>query len=356
MGGCNCVAEEKNDNTAVTLESADDLRLRKQMLAQVQTATSVSISFDWPGIELQNAVRSYLVRKDLDHTDFPEADSGCSHAAIDAQVDPTTLLSEKAQVTLGRLPVLKLERQIVGAVAQGPRRLEEGDVYVGEWSLQRQVPRGRGRLYGSDGSYSEGYWNEGELHIFGRRIYENGDYYEGAYTQGQRTGRGKFETADRLCVYEGQWRDDMRWGVGNERYSDGSYYEGEFASDIKSGRGLMKWPDGSSYEGDFVNEQLTGSGTYRWADNRIYIGDWVQGQMHGQGHFTYADGKTYEGGYLNDRKNGYGVFCWPDSKYAGEWLDGHMHGFGEITNKQGAKKRYEFRNGVRLREAPLLES
>jgi hypothetical protein len=75
--------------------------------------------------------------------------------------------------------------------------------------------------------------------------------------------------------------------------------------------------------------------------------------MHGQGRFTYADGKTYVGGYLNDRKNGYGVFTWPDYQYAGEWLDGHMHGFGEVINKQGVKKRYEFRNGVRLREIPL---
>jgi len=355
MGGCNCVAEEKNDGNAVTLEPADDLKQRKQALVPVQNTTNVSLSFDWPSLELQSAVRGYLVRKVLDRTDFPEAE-GVFPQPTDAHVDPTTLLSESAQATLARLPALRLDRQVAGAVFQDARTLEEGDVYIGEWSLQRQVPRGRGRLYLSDGSYSEGYWNEGELHVFGRMVYANGDYYEGAFLQGQRTGRGKFETADGLCVYEGEWRDDMRWGIGKECYADGSHYEGEFASDIKSGHGSIKWSDGSSYDGDFVHEKLTGKGTYRWADSRIYTGDWVQGQMHGQGRFTYSDGKTYVGGYLNDRKNGYGVFCWPDSQYAGEWLDGHMHGYGEITSKQGVKKRYEFRNGVRLREAPLIES
>jgi hypothetical protein len=353
MGGCHCVADENNDNQAVTLEPAEDMRLRKLAFAQVQTATSMSISFECPGIELQHAVRAYLVRKGLDQVDFPESNSVAPQVYTDVQIDPVTLLSDKALTTLKRLPALQLARQVVGAVPQGPRSLKEGGVFVGEWSLHLQVSRGRGQFYGSDGSYSEGYWNAGELHLFGRAIYGNGDYYEGDFSQGQRTGSGKFETYDGLCVYEGEWRDDMRWGTGKERYADGSCYEGEFANDIKSGRGSIRWSDGSSYEGDFLREQLTGKGTYRWADNRVYSGDWVQGQMHGQGRFTYADGKTYVGGYLNDRKNGYGVFTWPDYQYAGEWLDGHMHGFGEVINKQGVKKRYEFRNGVRLREIPL---
>ena len=345
MGTCNCVAEEKNDGAAVTLEPAESIPQRK--LAIIQTTASLSFSFDWPSLELQSAFRGYLLRKGLDQVDFPE-DEGAPQAFTDVQVDPVTLLSEKSLAVLKRLPALQLDRQVTGVVAQGARSLQDG-IYIGEWS--HQMPRGRGQLYGSDGSYSEGYWNAGELHIFGRTIYANGDYYEGAFSQGQRTCRGKFETWDGLCVYEGEWRDDVRWGTGKERYADGSHYEGEFANDIKSGLGCMRWSDGSSYEGDFSNEQITGKGTYRWEDGRIYTGDWVQGQMHGQGRFTYADGKTYVGGYLNDKKNGYGVFCWPDYQYAGEWLDGHMHGFGEVTNKQGVKKRYEFRNGVRLREA-----
>lgn len=345
------MASEKQETEAVSLERVEDLGFRKQVLTQAQTPTTVTLGLDWSGLDLQGAIRTYLVRKDLDHTDFPELH--CEPwLHTEERANPTTLLSSKALATLQRLPKLNLERSVTGAVALPAQRLQEGDIYEGEWSLKWQVPRGRGRLYCSDGSYSEGYWRSGELHLFGRVIYSNGDYYEGQYEQSQRAGQGHFETFDGLCVYEGQWQDDMRSGEGKERYANGSRYQGDFAHDIKNGRGTIWWPDGSSYEGDLVNEQLTGKGTYRWADGRIYSGDWLQGQMHGQGRFTYADGKSYVGSYLHDRKNGHGVYCWGNHKYDGEWLEGQMHGFGEISTLNGnaPKKRYEYRNGVRLRE------
>ena len=46
----------------------------------------------------------------------------------------------------------------------------------------------------------------------------------------------------------------MQNGHGIEHWIDGSIYEGEFKNGKKHGIGHFTWSDGSSYEGQFVEK------------------------------------------------------------------------------------------------------
>lgn len=58
------------------------------------------------------------------------------------------------------------------------------------------------------GSY-EGCWERGEKHGYGQEIYPNGDYYEGNFKGGYRSGNGKmiFSANNEFIYYEGIWQD-----------------------------------------------------------------------------------------------------------------------------------------------------
>lgn len=58
-------------------------------------------------------------------------------------------------------------------------------------------------------------------------------------------------------------------------------YKGEFKNDLKHGMGVQKWVDGSRYEGQ-----------------------WYEGKANGLGKFYYANGDFYEGEFMNDKPHG----------------------------------------------------
>ena len=60
-------------------------------------------------------------------------------------------------------------------------------------------------------------------------------------------------------VYEGEWRDDKRHGVGRHVYASGGTYEGEWADDQRHGRGIFRFADGNTYEGEFEGGKMQAS-------------------------------------------------------------------------------------------------
>ena len=269
-----------------------------------------------------------------------------------SNLDPESRLSEVVKEVLAHKPPFPYSRSIREAQDCGVRLFPDGSVYIGQWSVKDgslQCRKGRGRIYNSNGSYAEGYWKAGKLHLFARFIASNGDFYEGGFRLGLREGIGVSESFTGGLVYQGSWKADRRHGKGLEKYSDGAIYEGDFLSDQKTGTGVTRYTDGSWYQGQFVNGEFEGVGEYCWADGRHYVGQWTCSKMHGKGRFTYKDGKMYEGSYVEGRKEGYGVYTWEGKKYEGGWKDGKMHGQGWITSEKG-RRQYEFRDGDRVSE------
>jgi len=345
---CTCENSEEKAPNSVELDAGPIVWRQRKDASYDEPAPS-----PLPLIPLQAAFRAYLSRRVLPASLNLTADDSLPPQGVGpAATDPQSFLTLQVKETCAKLPTLSLNRSVKGAISQGPQLLQNGDIYLGEWSPGLRVPMGRGCLYATDGSFYEGYWKNGEFHHFGRSVYPNGDHYEGSFASGQRAGFGKFETSGGKCKYEGAWREDMRWGRGKEVYADGSRYEGDYSCDIKSGRGHMWWTDGSSYAGNFLEEKITGQGEYRWVDGRHYVGQWLNGQMHGHGSFSYSDGSRYSGAYCFDQKHGHGIYCWAGNEYDGEWQDGKMHGLGWVTKSSGERKRFEYVRGERLRELP----
>lgn len=267
----------------------------------------------------------------------------------DSPVERLTPEARKVLTTLSDLPL----KQVMSVEMLSARRLPDNSVYVGEW-LRRSdgsiLQHGRGRLFGSDGRYSEGYWKTGFLHITGRVIEPSGSWYEGDFVRGSREGVGSLQTLEPKTAFYGHWSMDKRNGTGKELQADGSVYDGNFVQDERHGEGKLVYRNGNSYTGSFVDGQQSGLGLFVWTDGRRYEGEWKDGMMHGKGYFTYADGSSYEGEYVNDHKQGFGVYRWGDKIYEGPWSDGQMHGRGVITLANGTRAQYEFDMGKRIRE------
>tara|TARA_B110000285_G_C14516524_1_gene334648 strand:+ start:205 stop:417 length:213 start_codon:yes stop_codon:yes gene_type:complete len=65
-------------------------------------------------------------------------------------------------------------------------------------------------------------------------------------------GRGVYKYAD--CpshIYEGQWKNNKKHGLGKEVLTDGSIFEGPFSEGMKHGLGTYTWPNKSKYIGNF---------------------------------------------------------------------------------------------------------
>ena len=365
MGACNCTERIPEPETKLDLPVHVQGSKHQEQSKQEEPPNPVFIQrplFVEPDVlYVQHAFQSYIERKRLEQKqgemiNFSDSDDiHADHSTETAVEDIIARLSEPAKATYRRISPLALHRQVNNVITLSPRLLtESGDVYIGQWAVRNDgIPsrKGKGKLATPAGALLEGYWKGGKLHLIGRIIYPNGDYYEGPFVEGVRSGKGRFETYERKTVYIGDWQDDARQGYGIETFDDGSRYEGQFTADAKTGKGKFSWKDGSTYDGEFVEGRLEGFGEYSWYDGRHYAGHWLAGKMNGKGFFTYKDGKSYDGEYLNDKKHGYGVYKWEGQMYEGEWFQGKMHGFGYLTSSKG-RKRYEFRDGNKVREAP----
>ena len=158
------------------------------------------------------------------------------------------------------------------------------------------------------------------------------------------------------------------YGIGIEHSEEGGYiYEGEFNNNKKEGLGTIFWKDGCIYKGEFKNNQMNGYGMIEFSGNNFYQGEIRNGKMEGFGEFLWNDKRKYIGNYKNDKRNGFGIYMskinelqncseneneyetYNSSFFVGFWKNGNMDGFGmKIVNSEikygiwenGFKKKY----------------
>jgi len=146
--------------------------------------------------------------------------------------------------------------------------------------------------------------------------------------------RGKYRWDDGR-VYEGQWQNGDRHGVGVQTYADGSIYHGKWLDDEKAG-GTLVFDSGEMYQGQWKNGMMHGKGALVYEDGSMYDGDWSLGMKHGQGKDMSADGGMYEGQWEHDETNGAGTeFYSNGSSYEGQWKHNLKHGTGTFRFGKG---------------------
>jgi hypothetical protein len=125
--------------------------------------------------------------------------------------------------------------------------------------------------------------------------YANGAVYQGNWLNFLRHGIGRYEFPNG-DVYQGEWAKDKPHGMGRFDYgADGSSYYGNWHEGRRQGTGKRVFPDGSQYEGEWIDDQIQGQGIFVAADGSRYEGEWLRGRRHGQGTLTSADGSVLHG-------------------------------------------------------------
>ncbi|KAL7544720.1 hypothetical protein ACHAWF_008087 [Thalassiosira exigua] len=175
--------------------------------------------------------------------------------------------------------------------------------------------------------------------------YQNGDLFKGHLDKANlRQGSGVYTEHRMGTVYNGDWRDSRRHGVGHLKLATGVEYSGEFFDDKIHGQGSLTLIDGSVYTGSFFNGLFHGRGMLEdEGKSRVYFGEFENGERSGEGEEKFSDGSRYKGGYKFGKRHGIGVLFDRDGSelYRGAWDENLQHGKGVLLRHQQAETSWE---------------
>ena len=121
-------------------------------------------------------------------------------------------------------------------------------------------------------------------------------------------------------------------GKGKKVYDNGNTYEGDFVNSKLEGQGTFIATNGQIYIGQFANNQYNGRGKMTFPSGENYEGDWVNSVRNGKGTFTYKNGDNYAGEWKGDKINGYGKYYTKATNTAqeGNWKNGVFVQFSDV--------------------------
>ena len=149
-----------------------------------------------------------------------------------------------------------------------------------------------------------------EIRYVENQSYANGiyiGYYDTINKCPEGTGVMLFDNGD---TYEGEWSQGKKHGHGIMTYYNRDVYDGDWANDMKHGHGRYTWYNGGSYDGDYENGKRNGMGTYKnWTgsiyNNEIWTGEYYgehkDNVFDGYGKFTITNGDVFEGIFKDGR-------------------------------------------------------
>lgn len=122
-----------------------------------------------------------------------------------------------------------------------------------------------------------------------RKIYPNGDIYEGELEHGKREGEGKLffgKGTDHSFAggwYEGSFSNDRMHGSGKiYNFRNTLIYEGNFVNNLKDGTGKLLEGGGDWYVGQFAHDFKHGKGIQYYRNDVALAGTWKAGKKHGE--------------------------------------------------------------------------
>lgn len=132
--------------------------------------------------------------------------------------------------------------------------------------------------------------------------------YEGDYKNNYRDGLGKLYKNGKLC-YHGEFMNNHKYGIGkdydqnNMLIFEGSYYNGS-----RHGTGKLYENSQLVYHGNFLNNKKHGEGKIYDKNNvLIYEGQFLNNTYHGKGKLYENSHLVYDGNFFNNKKEGKGT-------------------------------------------------
>ena len=193
---------------------------------------------------------------------------------------------------------------------------------------------------------------EKDLFYFGKYIFHNKDFYIGSFKENKFYGYGKLIYTNSREVYQGQFLNGKKHGIGRYFYKNGDIYEGYWEDDMRSGYGFIKYFNGDWYEGMFVKDIRHGIGIYfEQKGFEYYLGEWKEDNKEGLASI-YNQNWYYEGTVKNGIKVGYGNFFYENNIYGGEFKNNMWDGYGMliVTGKKPEIISTKFIKGRRKEE------
>ncbi|MDA7546746.1 hypothetical protein N8870_07910, partial [Alphaproteobacteria bacterium] len=111
-----------------------------------------------------------------------------------------------------------------------------------------------------------------------KRIFTSDNIYEGEYRNNKRHGIGKY-TDYYSNVYEGEWKNSQKNGLGAFKGINNDFYIGEWKDDYYDGFGIYIYPNGDSYEGYWLEGKIEGIGKFYYANGTSKYGYWKSGKL-----------------------------------------------------------------------------
>ena len=189
-----------------------------------------------------------------------------------------------------------------------------------------------------------------------KKIYENGDIYEGELSFGKPNNNGKLELTIKEIpyTYVGEFSYGIKQGKGNLFTNDNKFnYDGDWKNDKYEGFGTL-YDHGEKYTGDFKNGKFHGMGSFYKSNGDILEGDFLEGNLK-KGKITYKNGDVYEGELENGIFNGYGIYKYKNGDiFQGQFLEGKKN-FGNLEfSNNGGKYEGFFENDLYNGEGILI--
>ena len=253
----------------------------------------------------------------------------------------------------------------MGAFVQGNRQgigicfWKNGSRFFGEWKLDK--PEGVGVFINSQSLKQQGLWKKGKLfeenvNLVTEKLFSVSSRIQGCLAGDCIGGKGVLMVNG--DIYIGDFKNNLRHGIGICYYFNGSEYKGAWQGDKQHGNGELTYSDGrirsgfwseNIYQGSSVsditvktggpqpptpkvNEKLegclsgnckNGRGTYLFAGGNKYIGDFENGLPNGTGKISYANGDVYEGEIEKGSLHGKGMMISANgNKVQGIWESG----------------------------------
>ena len=134
--------------------------------------------------------------------------------------------------------------------------------------------------------------------------FSNGIYsgqYDSVNLCPQGDGIMQFDNGD---TYEGSWSQGKKHGTGKMTYRNGDIYDGSWENDMKHGHGVYTWSNGCMYDGDYKNDKRNGTGSFKNWTGTIYNDEQWTGEYYGlhennvfegYGKFIITNGDVFEG-------------------------------------------------------------
>lgn len=105
---------------------------------------------------------------------------------------------------------------------------------------------------------------------------------QGEFRNGLLFGEGMTYSFRSRMKYIGEYVNDCESGMGKRLYEDGRYYEGYWKRGNRNGLGKFVSPDGTTYEGFWVDGFPNGFGKLTYADGRVEEGIFADGKFIGK--------------------------------------------------------------------------